>query len=172
MPETMQNESPKHQNVVNTRGKPGKNNANANRHEIQKKFPKRKKKEFPNQLRSLYIYIYILGRAVMFSAPVMSTVSLSGRTLRGRAVWLQWWVQRCHVHGPSQWSQCGPVFQLHDDDGQNSTLQGRNKPLDGSATDALIWYESWTKNCKQIFNDSTNSNKTGSFMNCTTCSLG
>ena len=52
MPETMQNESPKHQNVVNTRGKPGKNNANANRHEIQKKIPKRKKKEFPNQLRS------------------------------------------------------------------------------------------------------------------------
>ena len=45
MPETMQNESPKHQNVVNTRGKPGKYNANANRHEIQKKFPKRKKKK-------------------------------------------------------------------------------------------------------------------------------
>ena len=54
MPETMQNESPKHQNVVNTRGKPGKYNANANRHEIQKKIPKRKKKEFPNQLRSQY----------------------------------------------------------------------------------------------------------------------
>ena len=52
MPETMQNESSKHQNVVNTRGKPGKYNANANRHEIQKKIPKRKKKEFPNQLRS------------------------------------------------------------------------------------------------------------------------
>ena len=66
MPETMQNESPKHQNVVNTRGKPGKYNANANRHEIQKKIPKRKKKEFPNQLvmciyiyTCMYVYIYI-----------------------------------------------------------------------------------------------------------------
>ena len=36
MPETMQNESPKHQNVVNTRDKPGKDSAKTNRHEIQK----------------------------------------------------------------------------------------------------------------------------------------
>ena len=69
MSETMQNESPKHQNVVNTRGKPGKNNANANRHEIQKKIPKRKKKEFPNQLRSLNVF-KLKSYCQMFEAKV------------------------------------------------------------------------------------------------------
>ena len=48
MPENMQNESPKHPDVVNTRGKLGKYNANANRHEIQIKSQNVKKK---NQFR-------------------------------------------------------------------------------------------------------------------------